>query len=118
MCVCVGGGGGGELSVPWVQQLMKGRTHHSPFATLSVPDSKRYPFNACSCGLTECFPVVGWRSLGAISRPSGDVLHHKEASLISQLQRLSLIIILKIYFYVYEGGWSGGAKVLGKPRHA
>ena len=83
----------------------EGRNPSLSFRYLILPWFKKVPIY-CVVLLVdkESFPVIGWRSLGAISRPSGVFLHHKQASLTTRLHRPSLIIILKIYFTFMKGG--------------
>ena len=65
---------------------MKGGAHLSPFNALSFPNSKKGAFTT---GLTESIPVVGQRSPGSTSRPSGVSLHHNQVALTTRIRRLT-----------------------------
>ena len=69
---------------------MKGGGHPSPFPALSLPDLNKVPIH-CWADEEGC-PVVGRRNPITISRPSSDILHHKQAFLTTRLWGLSLYL--------------------------
>ena len=94
-------------------KLMKCGAHPSPFAAFSFPDSKKIPIYCWVDTVTyiyicvfighwltkRVFPAVGWQNLGAISRPSGDFLHHYRVTL-STTSVLLAVFISRFYKYL------------------